>query len=129
MPLVLLLRVEVLLGSLHHSLHVVSLIYVLTSLLPHSQSHQSVVFLKENPLKRCLSHLWFLVLNHQDIIIRCDLIEIDVSIELIDPFISIGDLQLKRSEHLIFIVDLLAIQPGVAVIELEHVQASLYGIH
>lgn len=70
-----------------------------------------------------------LVLNDQDILIRCDLIEINIAVELIDPFVCIGDLQLKWREDFILIVDLLAVEPGVAVVELEHVQSSLYGIY
>lgn len=120
-PLVLLLCGEVLLGSLHHPLHVVGLIHVLTAILAHPQPHHSSILLNKDALQRGRPVLRLLVLDHQDVLIGGDLIEIDVAVELIDPLVGVGDLQLQRGEHLVLVVDLLAVQPGVAVVELEHV--------
>lgn len=128
-PLVLLLCGEVLLGSLQHPLHVVGLIHILTAILAHPQPHHSSILLNKDALQRSRPVLRLLVLDHQDVLIGGDLIEIDVAVELIDPLIGVGDLQLQRSEHLVLVVDLLAVQPGVAVVELEHVQSALDGVH
>lgn len=111
MPFVLLLCVEVFLRSLHHALHVVGLIHILTAVLAHPQSQHPSILLHKYALKHSLPLLWFLVLHHQNVLIQCDLIEIDIAVELINPLVGIGDLQFQWSEHLILIVDLLAVQP------------------
>lgn len=128
MPFVLLLCVEVFLCSLHHALHVVGLIHILTAVLAHPQSQHPSILLHEDALECSLSLLRFFVLHHQNVLIQCDLIEIDIAVELIDPLVGVGHLQFQWSEHLILIVDLLAVQPGVTVVELEHVQTFLHGI-
>ena len=112
-----------------HAARIVSLVLITLAALAHHQSKAVLLPCDVGQVTRCL---WFFerqpLLDKVDVLIILYAVLADVFVEVVYPLVAVGRLDFQRAVDHVFVLQAFSVDPGVGVVELEHVDAFPHGI-